>query len=183
MAIKNFTQFVNESISSTTKKEVEQALAKFADYLNTDVAMLGFLDKFANEQPTIFDGSVVEISIAYSRDGEYLGVRMKAPTDRKKITFDWLTQQIEKKLLKSNTQKESYNLFKQLSEKIKFGYPTTYGIGKDIFGKQGELQKLEILEKNGIVHIPQYSDSQYVIRYVIPKSKENLKRVQDFINT
>ena len=182
MDIKNFTQFINESISSSVKKEVEQALAKFADSLNADVASMSFFDKFANGQPTIFDDSVVEIAISFSRDGEYLGVRMKIPKDRKKITFDWLTQQIEKKLL-SKAQKESYELFKQLSEKIKFGYPTTYGIGKDIFGKQGSLQKLEILEKNGIIHIPQYSDSQYVIRYVIPKSKENLKRIQDFINT
>jgi hypothetical protein len=183
MAIKNFTQFINESISSSTKKEVEQALAKFADTLNADVATMGFWDKYVNVQPTIFDDSVVEITIPYTRDGEYLGVRMKIPTDRKKITFDWLTQQIEKKILKSKSQKESYELFKQLAEKIKFGYPTTYGIGEDIFANNRSLQKLEILEKNGIVHIPQYSDSQYVIRYVIPKSKENLKRIQDFINT
>jgi hypothetical protein len=183
MFVKNFTQFINESISASTKKEVEQALAKFADSLNADIASMSFFDKFANEQPTIFVDSVVEIAISFSRDGEYLGVKIKTPTDRNKITFDWLTQQIEKKILKSKSQKESYELFKQLAEKIKFGYPTTYGIGEDIFAKHRSLQKLEILEKNGIVHIPQYSDSQYVIRYVIPKSKENIKRIQDFINT
>jgi hypothetical protein len=180
--IKNFIQFINENISLVEKKEVEKDLAKFADFLNVDYTSITFFDKFVNLKESIFDTSVIEISIGFNKDGEYLGIHIKIPKDRKKITFNWLTTQIEKKTLNSKVQKESYELFKKLAEKIKFGYPTTYGIGHELFLKQLSLQKIDILEKHGIIHTPQYSDSQYVIRYVISKNKENLKRIRDFIN-
>jgi hypothetical protein len=126
-------------------------------------------------------GKAIEISV-YCLDPYYINYSFKTPKN-KEITTDWIMNKI--------AQKENYTsinwnkIFEPLKlDNIHF-YITSYGIGVEtIFGSKHETRNKinEYLDNLGIEYKNEYSDANWVFRYKISKSKENIEKINKLSN-
>lgn len=118
----------------------------------------------------------------YRREPYYESITLKPI---KKVTFEWVMNKVNKdKVFKSFA--ESFNkLLKDKGFEGVNAYPTTYGIGTFIgFGVSIEESKKGVskaLDQLGINYTTEYSDSRYVFRYKISKSKENIDEINSIV--
>jgi len=97
----------------------------------------------------------------------------------KLITIDYINERL-------NKSSEFLNLSKHLNKIAnKYSlvcYPASYGIGVcNIFGKSPKSVErvTDILDKNNIEYYNEYSDANWVYRFKISKSQENIDKLKE----
>lgn len=127
-------------------------------------------------------------------DAEVLYIRYEDKLICKKVRVksELITEEFVKKLIEKDRKAYSgpYGDFalkmKQLLSRKKLGrsmwvYPTTYGIGIWVFYNWDEKQCIEavsaILDEAGIQYRNEYSDAQYVYRYIVSKAEANRLKI------
>ena len=122
-----------------------------------------------------------ELTIMFDKDGNYIYKRIKAT--KKELTI----QDIVDKINKDNVYYNFTKSFNKLIELDGFNcYPTTYGIGIFVlFGRKPEsIEKItNKLDSLGIEYKNEYSDAGWVYRFRISQSKENINKINNFINS
>jgi hypothetical protein len=147
--------------------------------------MVSFVDSKYNES-TLEKAS--EITFGWADDGNYIdGItlkRIKLPKNKSVITVEWVME----KLNKDSVYKFFSDNFRKLLEKMGYSgygfsiYPTTYGIGVfTLKGEKGVKLINDTLDNVGILYSGEWSDAQYVYRYKISKSKENVDRMKKLL--
>lgn len=115
-----------------------------------------------------------ELIIYYYNNGEYCGVKVKAT--KKETTFERVLQEVEKKKIKLPND---FRLFEPLAKLSGIAGFTCYGLSLCTISHQEKKEKQldAFLGNLGINYSKEYSDAQWVMRYKISKSRENLARV------
>ena len=125
---------------------------------------------------TFFKGSNVvkkedatELSILYSKDGDYVGISFKT-TSKKEVAFEDVIATTAPK----TKNKTDANVFKKLSSLCQETEHTSYGLSlctmhPDFNSNQNKVDA--ILEKLNIEFKKEYSNSRLVLRYKINKKK------------
>jgi len=115
-----------------------------------------------------------ELIIYHYNNGEHCGVKVKAT--KKETTFERVLQEVEKKKIKLPSDFRQFEPLAKLSGIAEF---TCYGLSLCTISRQEKKEKQldAFLDNLGINYSKEYSDAQWVMRYKISKSRENLARV------
>jgi hypothetical protein len=139
--------------------------------------MVSYYDKNINDVPK---EKAYQISLS-KFDPYYENISIKLPS-KMEVTFEWVMNKINKdKIYKSFS--ENFNKILKSKGLVNINaYPTTYGIGIFVFAgtKIPETKKNieNLLNSLGIIYTTEYSDANYVFRYKISKSKENIEKIE-----
>lgn len=138
---------------------------------------VSYYDKNINNVPK---EKAYQISLS-KFDPYYENITIKLPS-KLQITIEWIMNKVNKdKVYKSFTENFNKILKSKGLENIN-AYPTSYGIGVFVFaGYQiPETKKIieNLLNSLGINYNTEYSDANYVFRYKISKSKENIEKIK-----
>ena len=143
---------------------------------------ISYWDKNINDVPK---EKAYEMSL-FKFDPNYESIRIKLPS-KMEVTFEWIMNKVNKdKVYKSFT--ENFNkILKQKGLSNINAYPTTYGIGVSVFAGMhiSETKKNieNLLNSLEINYTTEYSDENYVFRYKISKSKENIEKIEKLETT
>jgi len=142
---------------------------------------VSYYDKNVNNVPK---EKAYQISLS-KFDPYYENISIKLPS-KMEVTFEWVMNKINKdKVYKSFSENFNKILKSKGLENIN-AYPTTYGIGIFVFAgtKIPETKKNieNLLNSLGIIYTTEYSDANFVFRYKISKSKENIEKIEQIEN-
>ena len=154
------------NIAADTIKQIEQYYS------------VCFFDKYINN---VTPDKAVMLHIGWSKDGEEYTNKTIKETKRE-TTFAYVMEQINK----DKTYANFSNQFNKVISKLGLSaYPTTYGIG--VFVAIGFRNSIDItknliyqeLKKLDIDFTTEYSEANWVFRYKISKSKENINKLNN----
>lgn len=117
-------------------------------------------------------------------DGLYSDSHWVKLPSKMQVTFDWLMNKVNTDKVYKSFAENFNKLLKSKGSKLN-AYPTTYGIGVFVaIGSQSAIQKSKeevenLLNSLGISYTTEYSDANWVYRYKISKSKENVERIEN----
>ena len=101
---------------------------------------------------------------------------------KKELTIDRIIELLNQKNIYTNFSKKFASLINQYG----FGcYPTSYGLGIFIlFGSnKSDINNIkEELNRMNIEYYNEYSDAGFVYRFKISQSKENINKIESFLN-
>lgn len=101
---------------------------------------------------------------------------------RKEVTVEWVLNKIDKESKFVNISELIKN---KLGTSTFYIYPTSYGVGVSVLFSLNEQMKskvddvVKVLKENNIEYRNEYSEAGWVYRFVISKSAENLKRIDN----
>lgn len=163
------------NITDTTLQQINEvyAIDWYDDYLNT-----------------VRKENATKLYISWEKtsgeDWKAVGVTLPIPK-KKEITLDWVCERVTTKMGGSKVMTDFSAKFKTLiKERGHHGftvYPTSYGIGVSVLFRGGEadtnIKEVEnLLNELGVLYTTEYSDANWVYRFRISKSKENISRIE-----
>ena len=166
---KNGEFLIDGKIRKMTHEELDERAKRFADY-NGPREANGWYDA----------------KVLYIKYGDRQIAR-KETTKSKEITVDYVLKVVERdKKAFSGAYGDFARKMEQLLKRNGIGrnfciYPTTYGIGVWLvynFSAKEDIKRVDsILNEQGIEFRNEYSDAQWVWRYVISKAEANRLRI------
>lgn len=144
--------------------------------------VIGFYDNYYNEVPA---PQATRLSIHFEKHGNDIGemINKTMKAAKKELTFECVIGSI----FKDSICESFAPIFEQfLSTKgLNVGvYATTYGIGLNLVfncNQQEQASKIDnILKELGIEYKNEFSDTRWVLRYKISKSKLNVNKIAIF---
>lgn len=127
--------------------------------------------------------SYLEI-LGFNENNEYICVKFKTPKT-KEIIVSYLFDKVNKYLGQEQAYKNLSAIFKKLLPSYNF-YETTYGVGMEaLFLTHEQVLKraeplLKLLNKLAIEYNTEYSGANWVYRFKISKSKDNLEKINNY---
>ena len=138
---------------------------------------VSYYDKNINNVPK---EQAYQISLS-KFDPYYENITIKLPS-KMEVTFEWVMNKINKDKVYKSFSENFNKILKSKGLANINAYPTTYGIGIFVFAgtKIPETKKNieNLLNSLEINYNTEYSDANYVFRYKISKSKENIEKIK-----
>jgi len=114
-------------------------------------------------------------------DPYYENFTLKLPS-KMEVTFEWIMNKLSNDKVYKSFAENFNKILKAKGYSNLNAYPTSYGIGVFLYGRGIEETKTqieELLNSLGIDYKTEYSEGNWVFRYRISKSKENIAKINE----
>ena len=146
--------------------------------------VIGFYDNNVNEMPPHL---ATHLSIHAMADySELLFKTLKTPT-KKEVTMEWVMEKLGADKVYTDFAPKFGAYLKTIGVSGMNTYPASYGIGvwAAMTYKNTHSEDRDAIEKAltnlGVEFTSEYSDAHWVFRYKISKSKQNIEKINKFL--